>query len=169
MFSENSGVHRDWLPKCSSFGVCEGLFLHTLLHSQASWPATLQPLTLVVSPRRGLRHNQWNQLTFYFSVAYVNFLWIKEYICLNFVFPIDSLTLHILLANVEITTLVGRGVSCWWHIKPSKYGIGNINVGVAFGMNVKLLIWKLSCKLMVSKKFILVLNFFYWGQWDPLV
>jgi hypothetical protein len=50
---------------------------------------------------------------FYFSIAYVNLLWIKEYFCLTFVFPIDSPTLHLLLVDVEITTLVRRGVSCW--------------------------------------------------------
>jgi hypothetical protein len=75
------------------------------------------------------------------------------------VLPIDSPTLHLLLVDVEIITFVGCGVSCWWHIRPSKYGIGNINVRVALGMNVKLFIWKLSCKLAVSIFFILVLNF----------
>jgi hypothetical protein len=56
--------------------------------------------------------NEINQ-HFFFSIAYVNPLWIKEYFCLTFVFPIDSPTLHLLLVDVEITTLVGRGVSCW--------------------------------------------------------
>ncbi len=97
---------------------------------------------------------------FYFSIAYVNLLWIKEYFCLTFVFPIDSPTLHLLLVDVEITTLVRRGVSCWWHIRPSKYGIGNINVEVALDMNVKLLTWKSSHKLVVSNFFILVFKFF---------
>ncbi len=88
---------------------------------------------------------------FIFSVVYVKLLWIKEYFCLIFVFPVDSPTLHLLLVDVENTTFVGCGVSCWRHIRPSKYGIiGNINVGVALGMNVKLLTWKLSCKLMDS-------------------
>jgi hypothetical protein len=76
------------------------------------------------------------------------------------VFPIDSPTLHLLLVDVEITTLVRRGVSCWWHIRPSKYGIGNINVEVALDMNVKLLTWKSSHKLVVSNFFILVFKFF---------
>jgi hypothetical protein len=50
------------LPKWEFLSECEGLFPHTLLNSWehvawllvSLWPATLQPLVLVVSPRLGL-------------------------------------------------------------------------------------------------------------------
>ncbi len=56
------------LPKWELTWECEGSFLHTLLHFREhemwllgfpSWPATLQGLVLVVSPRLGLQHFSW--------------------------------------------------------------------------------------------------------------
>jgi hypothetical protein len=51
-------VHRkSKLPKWKLSWECEGSFPHTFLHSWASsWPANLQALTLVASPRLGLQH-----------------------------------------------------------------------------------------------------------------
>jgi hypothetical protein len=54
-------------PQSETPWGCEGSFPHTLSHSHeyvcdsrfSSWPATLQTLALVVSPRLGLRHMQW--------------------------------------------------------------------------------------------------------------
>jgi hypothetical protein len=98
-------------------------------------------------------NNQWSQPTFNFLFQLL-MLWIKEYFYSTPMFSIDGLTLYLLLVDVEIATLVGCGVGCWWHIRPSKSNIGNVNVGVTLGMNVKVLIWKLWFQF-----FILVLNF----------
>jgi hypothetical protein len=111
---ENSGVHsRFQLLQWEFTSECEGSFPHTLCIpgsmwcvGSPSWPATLQPLTLVASPRLGL----W-QLVVYFFIS-----WQKVHKILKILFIAKYFWCIFLKTHYQYFYIFSLNFNPWWSL-----------------------------------------------------